>query len=50
MIKENEISDESKIALFDLENKLVKKFKAITEKGKERKRRVIFIIFNKIRS
>ena len=50
MIKKNEISDESKTALFDLENKFVGKFKAATEKGKERKRRVISVIFHKIRS
>ena len=46
----NEISDESKSVLFDLENKLSEKFKAATEKGKETMRRVISIIFHKIRS
>ena len=46
----NEISDESKSMLFDLENKLSEKFKVATEKGKETMRKVISIVFNKIRS
>lgn len=50
VIKKNEISDESKTALFDLENKLVEKFKAATENGRRKKRRVISVIFHKIRS
>lgn len=48
--KKNEISDESKSVLFDLENKLSEKFKAPTEEGKERMRRLISIVFHKIRS
>ena len=48
--KKNEISDESKSVLFDLENKLSEKFKAATEEGKERMRRLISIVFHKIRS
>lgn len=48
--KKNEISDESKSVLFDLENKLSEKFKVPTEEGKERMRRLISIVFHKIRS
>ena len=42
--KKNEISGKTKLALFNLENKLVEKFNIATEKGKERKRRVISVI------
>lgn len=42
--KKNEISGKTKLALFNLENKLVEKFNIATEKGKERRRRVISVI------
>ena len=42
--KKNEISGKTKLALFNLENKLVEKFNIATEKGKERTRRVISVI------
>ena len=42
--KKNEISGKTKLALFNLENKLVEKFNIATEKGKESNRRVISVI------
>ena len=42
--KKNEISGKTKLALFNLENKLVEKFNIATEKGKERRRRAISVI------
>ena len=40
-MEENNISDSSRVALEDVENRLVEKFKSGTEQGKERKRRIV---------
>ena len=41
ILEENSISDSSRIALEDIENRLMEKFKSETEQGKERKRRIL---------
>ena len=41
ILEENSISDSSRIALEDIENRLMEKFKSATEQGKERKRRIL---------
>ena len=40
-MEENNISDSSKVALEDVENRLMQKLKSGTEQGKERKRRIV---------
>ena len=41
ILEENNISDSSRVALADVENRLIEKFKSGTEQGKERKRRIV---------
>ena len=40
-MEENNISDCSRVALEDVENTLMEKFKSGTDQGKERKRRIV---------
>ena len=41
ILEENNISDSSRVALEDVENRLIEKFKSGTEQGKERKSRIV---------